>query len=190
MNTVEELNRIKIANMIINRGSQRLGVKPVYVGGLINLERKNKPVDELKLVAQKLSQEKFAKRNAKGFKFNKKYLNIAVGLIVFAAIAYSLMFVFRPAAPENTGNQLASQIRNPVSAKGMVITSGTYKTLVEAERFQKDLSEKLGVPLKILQDGKYFTIQIGPSYESQEDAMIVFDELSRYSIANLSLRAA
>ncbi len=194
MNTVEELNQIKIANMIINRSSQRLGVKPVYVGSLINTQPKKKPIDELKVVAQKLSQEKFLKRKAKKFKL--KNLRVIFYALVAVAIIYALVFVFRPAQvnsgiqPESQSNIKLDESSTGIFKKtgGMVITSGSFKTLAEAESFKDKLSEKLGVPLEILHDAKYFTVQIGPSYENHADAMIVFDELSRYSIGGLALR--
>ncbi len=194
MNTAEELNQIKIANMIINRSSQRLGVKPVYVGSLINTKLNRKPNDELKIVAQKLSQEKFLKRNNKKFKL--KNLKVILYALFAVAMIYAFMFVFKPAAV-NSGTMIETQTSTDDSSTGifkkghgMVITSGSFRTLAEAEEVKAELSEKLGVPLQILHDSKYFTVQIGPSYENHADAMIVFDELSRYSIENLALKAS
>ncbi len=193
MNTIEELNQIKIANMIINRGSRRLGIKPVYVGSLINTKTNKHPNDELKVIAQKLSQEKFLKRSTKKFKL--KNLRVVFYALLAVAVIYALVFVFKPAAV-NSGTVIETQSStdesNAIFKKGdsMVITSGNFKTLAEAEEFKAELSEKLGVPLQILHDSKYFTVQIGPSYENHADAMIVFDELSRYSIRDLALKAA
>ena len=119
---------------------------------------------------------------------------LAVGVV------YSLVFVFKPAVvshqvePEtqaSTGlDEDSTGIFKQDHGHGMVITSGAFKTLAEAEKFRDELSEKLGVPLEILHDSKYFTVQIGPSYENHADAMVVYDELSRYSIGNLALRTA
>ncbi len=196
MNTAEKLNKIKIANMIINRGSRRLGVKPVYIGGLINSQLNKQPNDELKIVAQKLSQEKFLKRNSKKSKL--KNLRVILYALVAVGIIYALMFVFKPAAV-NSGMTAETQSNSRIDetstgifkqTHGIVITTGNFLTLAEAEKFKQELSEKLGVPLEILHDSKYFTVQIGPSYENRADALIVFDELSRYSIGNLMLRSA
>ena len=197
MNTIDELNRIKIANLIINRSSQRLGIKPVYVGSLIDTKVKAKPADDLKIIAQKLSQEKFEKRKSKRFSLKSfKLRNLQVPFFIFlgVAIVYSLVFVFKPATvqseTQSSTEEESTSIFKSDRSNSVVITSGAFKTLAEAEELRDTLSEKLGVPLEILHDSKYFTVQIGPSYEDHADAMLVFDELSRYSIKNLSLRSA
>lgn len=194
MNTLDELNRIKLANTIINRASNRLGVRPLYVGEMIQAERKARNAD-MQIVAAKLSQEKLL-RKQKTFQklLPKKPITMLLSVAVFAAL-YFLIFVFngsgskplvKTAKAIESSQQKSSIFDN--SSKSMIITSGIFKNLDEAKNYQQELSKRLGMDLKILHDGSYYTVQIGPNYDNREDAMLVYDEISRFSVPNLALR--
>ena len=63
-------------------------------------------------------------------------------------------------------------------------------TKSSAETYKKALNDKLGVPLKVVKHENSFSVQIGPAYANHDDALLVFDELSRYSVKNLSIKIA
>lgn len=117
----------------------------------------------------------------------------------FAVIAaVSLIFTFKPAttAPvtkanfEETKLQELTKTVSSTEPRSLIITSGSFVKEDSAINYQKSLKSKLGVPLKLVKDGSTFSIQIGPAYANHDDALLVFDELSRYSVENLSIKVA
>lgn len=203
MNTFDDLNRIKLANTILNRSSNRLGVRPLYIGEMLEAERKSRNVD-MKIVAAKLSQEKFLRNNKTNLLKSisnfarklmpRKPLSMLLSISVIVAL-YLLIFVFNATEPKaSTKSEILTQSSKQSdfifdnSTKPMIITSRILKNLDEAKRYQEELSKRLDMDLKILHDGNYYTIQIGPSYKNRDDAMLVYDEISRFSIPGLALR--
>ncbi len=122
-------------------------------------------------------------------KHKTKPVKLLPALLIFVVIlsAYALIFAFSPfnGNVKPTKKEALETISN---SNKLIITSGQFISEAEAKLYKAELKSRLGIPLKILKAGDAYTIQVGPSYSSHEDALIVFDELSRYSVANLSLR--
>jgi hypothetical protein len=112
--------------------------------------------------------------------------------------AVYLIFTFKPVstAPntdkvfEETKLQELTKIVSSAEKRSLIITSGSFLEQSQASSYQKALKDRLGVPLKLVKDGQTFSIQIGPAYANHDDALVVFDELSRYSVKNLSIKVA
>jgi len=123
-----------------------------------------------------------------------------VMLTSFAVIiSVYFIFAFKPvstateskqATQEETKIQKLTKVVNSTEPRSLIITSGDFGAKSEAEAYQEDLKAKLGVPLKLVKRGASYSVQIGPAYADHDDALIVFDELSRYSVENLSIKIA
>jgi hypothetical protein len=126
--------------------------------------------------------------------FSKTVMYTACAIIA----AVYLIFTFKPVstAPvtqtnfEETKLQELTKTVNSKEPRSLIITSGSFLNESEADSYQKALKDRLGVPLKLVKDGQTFSIQIGPAYANHNDALLVFDELSRYSVKNLSIKVA
>ena len=70
----------------------------------------------------------------------------------------------------------------------VIIASGSFRTRYEAEKAFKELSKLAGKSLKIVKANGYYTIQFGPEYKDYDDAMLVFKELVKYQIKDLSIK--
>jgi hypothetical protein len=146
-------------------------------------------------IAAKLKKEQEKNNN---FNSNTR-MQTAIYSILTIVIVFFLVFVFNPAeiiASFNTNSGVNNQIQAKEDystlekTRELVVCSGVFNNINDANQYKSDLSERLGVPLKVLKDGSVYTVQIGPSYKNRDDAIIVFDELSRYSVSNLLLRFA
>lgn len=112
--------------------------------------------------------------------------------------AVFLIFTFKPVstAPDinkkldETKLQELTKTVNSNEPRSLIITSGNFLKKSAAESYKKALNSKLGVPLKIVAEDNTFSVQIGPAYANHEDALLVFDELSRYSVKKLSIKVA
>jgi cell division protein FtsN len=212
MSTVEDLNRIKKANDILNKGFQRVGAKPIYIDSSmeesINVPNSGKiefdfkpQIELLNQVSAKLKKEKELKIKPK----QKDKSSKLIGLVIFIAVItliYLGFYVYTPEKILSKVRQLTSKvIVTPQSTneieettvtssgeKSFIISSGIFKNKADANNYKNDLANKLGIPLKVVRAENFYTIQIGPDYQEQEDVLVVFDELSRYNIKNLSVR--
>jgi hypothetical protein len=158
---------------LMNQSSGELGIRPIVIGDLI--------------------KDPYQQRSKKRLpEFNFNFRGLASGLIIICLIslAYALFFFFSNLQTNKLSNQLGKSNFKTItkSTRALVITSGSFPNLAIAKKYQEELSKKLGVELKILKDDNRYTIQIGPSFSNKEDAIVVFDELSRYSVKDLSLR--
>jgi hypothetical protein len=116
----------------------------------------------------------------------------------FVGYEVFLIFTFKPVstAPDinkkldETKLQELTKTVNSNEPRSLIITSGNFLKKSAAESYKKALNSKLGVPLKIVADENTFSVQIGPAYANHEDALLVFDELSRYSVKKLSIKVA
>lgn len=201
MKTEDEINKLKLANSIINRGTRKLGVRPLNLGYFENPYRTKAkqstthnlvPRPNINELAAKLKREQELNEELKKpAKFQTAFYSMLAVVLVF-----SMIFVFNPVDIIAGFDKNAKPKPTPLSTiesssgRDLVICSGVFKSEKEANNYKKTLSERLGVPLKVLKDGSSYTLQVGPSYKNHEDALIVFDELSRYSVGNLSLRFA
>ena len=110
---------------------------------------------------------------------------------IFAIVYFGfLMFNPNKSTAQLNKAEILSKEAFAHSDKSLIITTGSFDDETSADLFKNDLSERLGVPLKTIKDKNKFIIQIGPSYENHDDAFLVFDELSQYSIGKLSVRFA
>ncbi len=205
MNTLEDLNRIKKANDILNKGFHKLGVKPIYVDPSLQeaaktskLEYEFKP--QIELLNQVTNRLKKEKSSAGKKKLQAKNLSIATGVLIASIVIYVCFYVYNP-------QTIVEKLQNVISApnlirdtesntltetstgeKNFVITSGIFKKQSQANKYRDELAIRLGVPLKVIRTENFYTIQIGPNYKEHEDVLMVFDELARYSIKNLSIK--
>lgn len=128
------------------------------------------------------------------FNFSKTVLYTACGVIA----AVFLIFTFKPVSTatdqnqsfEQTKLQELTQVVDSKLPRSLIITSGIFSKKSAAETYKKSLKEKLGVDLQVVEHNKNFSVQIGPAYANHDDALMVFDELSRYSVKNLSIKIA
>ncbi len=143
--------------------------------------------------SQKISKaEEFKVQTSLSFSKTAIYTAFAVIAAVF------LIFTFKPVstAPdiniklEETKLQELTKTINSSEPRSLIITSGSFLKKGEAESYKQALNSKLGVPLKIVAEENTFSVQIGPAYANHEDALLVFDELSRYSVKKLSIKVA
>lgn len=201
MTNLEDLIRIQKANDILNRGFEKIGAKPLmidigYEGNSpkrtnSSFEFNFKPqIDLLEQVNHKLKEEKKKKLSKiirNDFRDNQQSkLRLALIVVITLIFIYSMFYI----SSHNTNlvNFPEDALAESAGTKSYVITSGTFKYKSEAKSYSRDLSTKLGVPLKLIKINNYYTIQIGPNYENQEDILLVFDELTRYSIRDLSVK--
>jgi hypothetical protein len=70
----------------------------------------------------------------------------------------------------------------------MVITTGTFKSISQAEAYMPTIREVTEQKLKVLNKGKFFTIQIGPVYIEDDSAMFVFNELYKFNLNDLMIQ--
>lgn len=207
MNTLEDLNRINKANDILNKGFHKLGVKPIYVDPSLQEEAKPSKIEDefkpqielLNQVTSKLKKEKtnIGKKNSKS-----KNLSVMTSIVIAAVLIYVCFYVYNPQTIlEKVQNVITTPnlIKDPEAnenlvpeqnsgEKTFVITSGIFKKQNQANKYRDELAIRLGVPLKVIKTDSFYTIQIGPNYKEHEDVLMVFDELARYSIKNLSIK--
>jgi hypothetical protein len=199
MISIEELEKLRIANSIIERGNKRLGLRPIYANNISLVEKKNTTLARtqrlkrltLNQVASQLQQEKKLKQTASNYQPKKLFYKMSAVLGTFIIVYFGFL-LFNPSKSTAQLNkaEIVSKEAFLQSDKPLVITTGSFDDKTEAENHMQSLSERLGVPLKILSEKNKFMIQIGPSYENHDDAFLVFDELSQYSIGKLSVRFA
>jgi hypothetical protein len=204
--TLEELNRLKLANTIINRGVSKIGVRPLYIGKIQQFpspETKQK-IEKIREIADKLREEKskleLQEPILKTREQVKRKLNprakLVYLLLVFLVIAFAIYQLFfakpqskLPAADEQAKASIVRSASTGSITKNFFISSGSYQSQAGAQAAYKELSEMLGVELAVVQMGQTWTVRIGPEYGSQDDAMTVLDELARYGIMDLAVHA-
>ena len=199
MISLEELEKLKLANSIIERGNKRLGLRPIYANNIVLKQKQNSTLARtnklkrltLNQVASQLQQEKNLKKSSFDYKNPKLVYNMSAILGTFILLYFGfLLFNPNKSTAHLNKAEILSKEAFSHSKKALVITTGSFNDEGSAERYKEVLSERLGVPLKIINDKNKFIIQIGPSYENHDDAFLVFDELSQYSIGKLSVRFA
>ena len=199
MISLEELEKLRLANSIIERGNKRLGLRPLYANNIGLKQKQNSTLARtnrlkrltLNQVASQLQQEKKIRKTNFQYKNPKLVFNMSAVLGAFILIYFGFL-LFNPNKSTSQFNkaEILSKEAFSHSDKALVITTGSFDDESAAETYKQSLSERLGVPLKIINDKNKFIIQIGPSYENHDDAFLVFDELSQYSIGKLSVRFA
>ncbi|MCE2928809.1 MAG: SPOR domain-containing protein [Candidatus Caenarcaniphilales bacterium] len=204
--TLEELNRLKLANTIINRGVSKIGVRPLYIGKIQQFtspETKQK-IEKIREIADKLREEKSkleiqkpilkTKEQAKR-KLNPraKIVYLVLIFLVSSFAVYQLFFAkpktVLPAEEQQSQGSIVRSASTDSVTKNFFISSGSYQSEAGAQAAFKELTEMLGVELAVVQMGQTWTVRIGPEYGSQEDAMTVLDELARYGIMDLAIHA-
>lgn len=182
MDLVQELNRIKLANDIINKDSARLGLRPMQASSIkvvpITKSQTAKIEETVTPIKEKTTEQKS----------DSSKLTIVVTIIASVILAYGLFYFI--SHQESKPSRLSARKIETAhkNQPELVISSGNFASADEAKKYMDRLSRKLGVELKILKNGSQYSVQIGPSYANKEDAIVVFDELSRYSVRDLSLR--
>jgi biopolymer transport protein ExbD len=138
--------------------------------------------------AQRLSSRPLFQKQESDFSLLKS-ISI-VSLIIFALLTF--VFVFKPFANSKPQDELTAITKNSntVLKQKLIITSGNFVSQNSALLYQKNLKERLGVNLKLIKTDEVYSIQIGDAYANHEDALIVFDELSRYSVKNLAIKVS
>ena len=190
MELIEELNRIKLANSIINQDSAKLGIRPITIGELLEHAQPIQQKAEYHQEPINIEKEAPAPQTKIQIKHYFKAALPGLVLITVLIVGYALFAFFTNHEGNNVSrlSKVKATTAAATSTRAMVITSGNFQNATTAERYRLRLARKLGVELKVIKDGNQFTVQIGPSYKNKEDAIVVFDELSRYSVNDLSLR--
>jgi hypothetical protein len=194
MTTAQELQRLAKANEIINRSHKRLGIKPLFISDLkaIAEDMKTEPAQgPVSLVPEKMSW----------IFSDKAILSVAA---IFALL--SIMLVISSLDQESSGNVATFfrdnsgpslvNIKKKASLAGVlspkdksvIISKGTYNDIKDAQEAKSKLFELTGTDIKIIKENNFYTLQIGPEYKNHDDALVVFDELSKYSLADLAIR--
>ncbi len=75
-----------------------------------------------------------------------------------------------------------------VNDRPYIISSGSYKTREEAKSAKNELAKIAGTSLRLKFLKDYYTVQIGPAYKEFDNAVLVYKELSKYPIKDLSIR--
>lgn len=107
-------------------------------------------------------------------------------LLVFISVVSLYVYFFNSSPFSSKALRPQSALANPGGS--LLITSGHFISEKEARDYKAELKSRVGIDLKLLKIGDIYTVQVGPSYPTHEDALLVFDELSRYAVADLSLR--
>jgi hypothetical protein len=182
--TFNELKRLSEANKIINRSSKRLGIKPLMINDL---------KEELKNTARELRKDfvRESKNKSKNSSSNKA----SFFLIVFLLGLFLFGFYFFQSRSSTDFDK--TKLQDPLSKvqanfnfekdSELLITKGMYKNRIDAEKSKRYLERRIGGELKVINTGNYFTVQLGPNYKNPEDAFIVFDELTKYGLKELSI---
>ena len=178
LGTKENLDQIRMANQILNKGYK----SRITVAG-------NKLADEVRLSGFKPFAKQGSKR--KSTMDSKKLTN---GIMLTAVIVVAvIIFAFTPFAKSITLNSMfkfntkPTKIQKVSDQSPLMILSGTFDTQRAAQAHKTKLEERLGVKLEVIKFGKKYTVRIGPSFNNHEDAMLVFNELSKYKVKDLVL---
>ncbi len=107
---------------------------------------------------------------------------VAAALVGLSLLAYSFW-----ASKPQTGN-IAGTIVASSENKALIISSGVYSKRSEARSMQTEIEHITGDKVRIIKNGNYYTLQIGDSFKSREDAYLVFEELIKYPLRDLAIR--
>ena len=244
MASFDELEKLNLANSIINRSNLSLGLRPMQIPKLKNVELDPREIEKQnqihqeeqfsieavavdpeefiefeefeleaaeveieheayeeaqtpqetfppKTVIDKEIQNRFPEMSSRGFNKITLYTSLAVICAVF------FVFAFKPVSTasnsgslEETDVEIITKIDASKGQKNLVICSGNFKSKQQALDYKKSLAARLGVPLQVIDNEGSYSVQIGPAYGKHADALLVFDELSRYSVKNLSIKVA
>ncbi len=72
--------------------------------------------------------------------------------------------------------------------RSLAICTGLYSKRSEAQAHKEAVERITGDTVRIIKTGKSYTLQIGESYKRPEDAYLVFDELLKYPLKDLSIQ--
>lgn len=185
---VKEFKLIEDANKLLNKQNSDLGVKPMKV------ETISKSIEEINTPAKPK-----IKPVEKKDKVNTKAIGrlIIFSVITLIIIAISVFFFKNYQSGNNIEKiiEKATSSKQPFShtkferkEKPALITSGVFQIKAEAEIAKKELSKLAGNALKVVKIDDYYTIRIGPRYNNYENALLVFTELQKYPIKDISIK--
>ncbi len=95
-------------------------------------------------------------------------------------------------------NWWATSLKSPIISKTIVVasdnrplavSSGVFTKRSEAVAMQTEVERITGDKVRIIKSGNYYTLQIGDSYKSREDAYLLFEELIKYPLRDLAIRS-
>lgn len=185
--TLNELKRLGTANKILNRSSKRLGIKPLMINDIR---------EELKKTASEVRKEVIKERKEESKKPNNASLFpliILFSLLLLVGGFYLFKIQSKTAFDDTlpSKNTIVKLNDNFDLEKDpeLIITKGSYANRTEAEKAKRYLERRIGGDLKVINTGNFFTVQLGPNYINHEDAFIVFDELAKYGLKDLSINS-
>lgn len=203
----DKLQTLNQANELLNQKHAKLGLKPMMVSGTspamfrAALERRltqqvvetNKVVREepsprIIQIADDYQQTISAIKQPMPKPVKTSYLGlIIVATIIIAAIVlvYSFWAGSKASSVTNSDTIVVSSENRP-----LIISSGLFAKRADAKAMQAEVERITGDKVRIIKHGPYFTLQIGDSYKSREDAFLVFEELIKYPLRDLALRSS
>lgn len=184
--TIEKLNRIRLANKIIDHGPDKVFNSHKTI---INTDFPNPKIEKLRHITKIIKEEK-VKEITKGIskEINQEPIAIPrtkkktfpwIFVLIFAFALIMFCFALKPKEDNLSLNKISREI---------FISSGNFASEEEAKKARKQLGTRLEVPLTIIQSAHTWIIKIGPTYSNHEDALLVLDELDKYGIEDLALR--
>ena len=207
----EKLNTLNQANTLLNQKHAKLGLKPMLVNSTspeifraalerklsdrviasnINAREEISPrilqvADDYKQVIVEVKVEpKFIHKINRSTK--PDYLFFFTGVVLIVGL---LIFAY---------NWWATSLESPVTSNTIVVTSsdrplaissGVFTKRSEARAMQTEVERITGDKVRIIKSNGYYTLQIGDSYKSREDAYLLFEELIKYPLRDLALRS-
>ena len=208
------LEKLREANRLLNKKNQQLGLKQMKIAQdfqavTAELKAESEPKPETKNLEElKIPSEESLEKTTATLKTNEKKPFSFFALIgLISSIAILLVFAIYWLNPQMLSKKLNIISKNielklnkknefgvinglGLANKPVLIAAGTYSSLDEAIEAKRKLAKLTGDALKIIKSKKArtYSIQIGPRYTDYEDTMIVFEELVKYRIEDLSVR--
>lgn len=152
-----------------------------------NFQKEDELLVEKEVAASPVTREESKESNlVEIFSRMGRFLPYVLVFLFLAAIA---IFMFYQSWAEKN----AFATKRPVYSaeeldKPVYISAGTYKSRGEASIASKKVARVTGESTRVVQSGKFYTVQIGAGYDDHDDAYLVFEELIKYPLADLSIR--
>jgi hypothetical protein len=209
----DKLNTLNQANTLLNQKHAKLGLKPMLVNGTspemfrAALERKLSDrviasnvsareeisprilqvADDYKQVIDEVKAEPVYKiPNKKTYSSKPDYLFFFTGLVLIVGL---LIFAYNWWATSLESPMTSNTIVVTSSDRPLAISSGIFTKRSEARAMQTEVERITGDKVRIIKSNGYYTLQIGDSYKSREDAYLLFEELIKYPLRDLAIRS-
>ncbi len=212
----EKLDTLNQANTLLNHRHAKLGLKPMLTTGTspekfrAALERKlssrvlasnvsareeeinprivqladdyKQVIDEIKAEPKVIHQIP----SKKTYSSKPDYLFFFTGIILVIGL---LIFAYNWWARSLESPVISNTIVVSSNDRPLAVSSGVFTKRSEAQAMQTEVERITGDKVRIIKTGNYYTLQIGDSYKSREDAYSLFEELIKYPLRDLAIRS-